>query len=44
MDETPDSVVSFYDELASDYHLIYGKWEEAMTRQSKALDSPTCLY
>jgi glycine/sarcosine N-methyltransferase len=29
---------SFYDDLASDYHLIYPDWEKSIQRQAAALD------
>jgi SAM-dependent methyltransferase len=32
-----ESVVQFYDELASDYHYIYADWKASIQRQSKAL-------
>jgi SAM-dependent methyltransferase len=33
------SVARFYDELAADYHLIYGDWDGASARQGRALDA-----
>jgi glycine/sarcosine N-methyltransferase len=33
------SVARFYDQLASDYHLIYADWDASMERQGRALDS-----
>ncbi|MFC5885744.1 class I SAM-dependent methyltransferase [Kitasatospora sp. CM 4170] len=33
------SVARFYDQLAADYHLIYGDWDGAVVRQSRALDA-----
>ncbi|WP_370150765.1 class I SAM-dependent methyltransferase [Streptacidiphilus sp. EB129] len=33
------SVARFYDQLAADYHLIYGDWDGAVVRQGKALDA-----
>lgn len=33
-----ESVESFYDDLAADYHHIYADWESAIERQSSALD------
>lgn len=33
------SVTRFYDQLAADYHLIYGDWDSAVVRQGKALDA-----
>ena len=32
------SVRTFYDELADDYHLLYGDWEASIRRQGVALD------
>lgn len=34
-----DSVARFYDELAADYHRIYGDWDSAVVRQGHALDA-----
>lgn len=34
-----DSASGFYDELASQYHLIYDNWEASMARQAKAISS-----
>jgi ubiquinone/menaquinone biosynthesis C-methylase UbiE len=28
-------VAAFYDELAPDYHLIYGNWEHAIAKQGR---------
>ncbi|WP_042429704.1 class I SAM-dependent methyltransferase [Streptacidiphilus anmyonensis] len=36
---TDASVARFYDQLAADYHLIYGDWDGAVVRQGKALDA-----
>jgi len=33
-----ESVKSFYDDLAADYHSIYADWESAIKRQASALD------
>src|SRR5438105_4222402 len=33
-----ESVSEFYDSLASDYHLIFAKWEEAVVRHGEILD------
>ena len=33
-----NSVVTFYDNLASDYHLIFKDWDEAIAWQSEVLD------
>ncbi|MFB7915533.1 class I SAM-dependent methyltransferase [Streptomyces sp. NPDC056061] len=35
----PSTVAHFYDELATDYHLVYADWDEAMSRQGTALDA-----
>ncbi|MCQ6557334.1 class I SAM-dependent methyltransferase [Paenibacillus mendelii] len=32
-----DSVLTFYDELAEDYHLIYADWNHAISRQGEVL-------
>ena len=32
-----DTVLSFYDHLASDYHLIFANWDEAVIRQGQEL-------
>ncbi|MFE9017445.1 class I SAM-dependent methyltransferase [Streptomyces sp. NPDC007808] len=37
MPETP--VARFYDDLADNYHLIYGDWDASMRRQGQALDA-----
>jgi glycine/sarcosine N-methyltransferase len=38
--ERDETVVSFYDDFADDYHLAYGgNWESAVERQGAALDS-----
>lgn len=31
---------SFYDDLASDYHLVYADWDRSIERQAAALDTP----
>jgi hypothetical protein len=31
-------VKKFYDELAADYHLNFGNWDEAIANQAKILD------
>lgn len=33
-----DSVQTFYDELAGDYHLLFADWQGSMDRQAAALD------
>ena len=33
------SAQDFYDQLADDYHLIYGDWSQSVTRQGHALDA-----
>ena len=33
------SALQFYDQLAEDYHLIYQDWDQAIHRQSRALDN-----
>jgi hypothetical protein len=35
------SATSFYDHLASDYHLIFADWDASMARQAVVLDTPT---
>ena len=34
---TADSTAHFYDQLAPDYHLLYGDWERSVARQGEAL-------
>ena len=34
-----DPVIQFYDQLASDYHLIFADWQQAVLRQSQTLDA-----
>ncbi|MFE9424104.1 class I SAM-dependent methyltransferase [Kitasatospora sp. NPDC006697] len=36
---TDSSVARFYDELAADYHRVYGDWDAALVRQGRALDA-----
>jgi len=33
-----DSVLKFYDEIAEDYHLIFGDWNQAFAHQGEILD------
>lgn len=33
-----DSVADFYDQLADDYHLIFGDWQQSVRRQGALLD------
>jgi len=34
----PNPVKTFYDELAADYHLNFGNWDDAIANQAKILD------
>src|SRR3712207_9386386 len=34
-----DPVIQFYDRLASDYHLIFADWKQAVLRQGQILDA-----
>ena len=34
----PDTVLNFYNELASDYHLIFADWRKSVIRQGRILD------
>jgi glycine/sarcosine N-methyltransferase len=37
-DANPDSVLSLYEELAGDYHLIFADWQAAVRWQGETLD------
>lgn len=39
-----NSTALFYDQLAEDYHLIFGDWEESIKRQAKSLQKLISSY
>ena len=34
-----ESVLQFYEQLASDYHLIFADWKKSLVRKGEELDS-----